>query len=145
MSRSGPGRGSLVAVERFEAFCRETEPRLRRALSAAYGPTVGVDAAGEAMVWACEHAEQVLRMENAPGYLYRVGQTAARRLRRPTGPLFAAGASAGPPDVEPRLLALLEGLTEPQRVCVVLVHATVRTHLSRALTKLRRALEVDCA
>ena len=144
-------------------FCRETEARLRRALSAAYGPTVGVDAAGEAMVWACEHAEQVLRMENAPGYLYRVGQTAARRLRRPAGPLFdGAASSAGPPEVEPRLLVLLEGLTEPQRVCVVLVHAyqwtqqevadllevehaTVRTHLSRALTKLRTALEVDCA
>lgn len=166
MSRSGRGRGSPFPVERFETFCRDTEPRLRRALSAAYGPAVGVDAAADAMVWACEHADQVLRMENPSGYLYRVGQSAARRLRRPTGPLFVAdhtrAAAGGPPEVEPRLLELLERLTEPQRVCVVLVHAyqwtqqevadllevehaTVRTHLSRAMTKLRTALEVDCA
>ena len=151
-------------MDRFEAFCAEHEARLRRALSAAYGPDAGVDAAAEAMAYAWQHRARVLAMDNPAGYLYRVGQTAAARLRRP-GPRFvvAETSTAGePPDVEPRLVALLEPLTEPQRVCVVLVHAygwkqqevadllgvehaTVRTHLARALTKLRDALEVDHA
>jgi DNA-directed RNA polymerase specialized sigma24 family protein len=65
----------------------------------------------------------------------------------------------GFPDFEPALAPALESLTEPQRVGVVLVHAlgwtqrdaaelldvdisTLRTHIARAMTKLRAALEV---
>ena len=149
-------------VDTFEAFCREHEPRLRRALAAAYGPAVGVDACAEAMAYLWQHRERVLAMSNPAGYLYRVGQSAARRLRRPGPPLFAPSSVDGMPDVEPRLVKLLEALSESQRVCVVLVHAygftqqevadilgvdhsTVRTHLARALTRLRTDLEGNCA
>lgn len=33
----------------FSAFAREVEPRIRRALIAAFGPDVGTDAAAETM------------------------------------------------------------------------------------------------
>jgi DNA-directed RNA polymerase specialized sigma24 family protein len=149
-------------MDQFEAFVRRHEPRLRRALSAAYGPVIGVEAAAEAMAYAWQHADRILGMDNGAGYLFRVGQTAATRLRRP-GPRFPiAEQYVEAPEVEPRLIEMLEALTESQRLCVVLVHAyawtqqevadllgiehaTVRTHLARGLTKLRNALEVDHA
>lgn len=149
-------------VDTFEAFCRQYEPRLRRALAAAYGPAVGVDACAEAMAYLWQHRERVLAMSNPAGYLYRVGQSAARRLRRPGPALFEPAPVPGVPEVEPRLVALLASLSESQRVCVVLVHAygftqqevadilgvdhsTVRTHLARALARLRSDLEADRA
>jgi len=149
-------------MDQFEAFVRLHEPRLRRALSAAYGPVLGVEATADAMAYAWQHRDRILAMDNGAGYLFRVGQSAAARLRRP-GPRFVLPEpSIETPEVEPRLIELLEGLTESQRVCVVLVHAyawtqqevadllgvehaTVRTHLARGLTKLRNALEVDHA
>lgn len=102
-------------MDEFAAFCARREVALRRALSTAYGPQVGVDAAAEAMAYAWQHRARVLAMANPGGYLYRVGQTAAARMRRP-GPAFAVAepsTSGEPPDVEPRLVALLEALTEP--------------------------------
>jgi RNA polymerase sigma factor (sigma-70 family) len=64
------------------------------------------------------------------------------------------------PDFEPALAPALETLTEHQRVGVLLVHSfgwtlretaelldvdvsTLRTHIARAMTKLRAALEVS--
>ena len=46
---------ATAAVEAFETFFAETEPRLRRALVAAYGPERGRDAAAEALAYAWEH------------------------------------------------------------------------------------------
>jgi DNA-directed RNA polymerase specialized sigma24 family protein len=97
-------------------------------------------------------------MVNPAGYLCRVGQTAARRSRRRHGYL-PVPADTAIPDFEPGLLLALEALSEPQRVCVVMVHgygrtpaaaaellgisvSTARTHVARALTRLQRALQV---
>jgi RNA polymerase sigma-70 factor (ECF subfamily) len=141
----------------FESFVEMVGPRLRAALVAAYGEDAGLDAAAEALAYAWEHWERLRSMQNPAGYLYRVGQSAARRLhRRPT--LLPEPAAGRMPDFEPALLPALDSLSEAQRVCVVLVHgfawrqvdvaelleiesATVRTHLSRGLRKLNHALE----
>lgn len=142
----------------FEEFSRRDSTRLRAALVAAYGPDVGADAAAEALAYGFEHWERVGAMDNPAGYLYRVGQSEARRHFRPSAYL-PAQAAPGLPAFEPGLAPALESLSEPQRVSVVTVHAlgwtlreaaelldvdvsTVRTHIARAMTKLRTALEV---
>jgi RNA polymerase sigma factor (sigma-70 family) len=142
----------------FEEFAHTAGRRLRAGLIAAYGPQAGLDAASEALAYGWEHWERVSEMKNPAGYLYRVGQTAARRAHRPHGFL-----PAPPPvelaDFEPRLLPALERLSEHQRVAVVLTCAygwlqsevaelldispsSVRTHQARALAKLAEELEV---
>ncbi len=145
-------------VVTFDEFARRDGARLRAGLVAAYGPDVGADAAAEALAYGFEQWARLSSMDNPAGYLYRVGQTEARRQFRPSGYLPARPAT-GMPDFEPALAPALESLTEPQRVGVMLVHAlgwsqveaaalldvdvsTLRTHIARALTKLRAALEV---
>jgi hypothetical protein len=49
----------------FEGFVRESEPRLRCALVAAYGFEEGRDATAEAFAYAWEHWERVRQMPNA--------------------------------------------------------------------------------
>ena len=141
----------------FDEFAASCGPRLRAALVAAYGVDVGLDAAADALAYAWEHWGRVGLMANPAGYLYRVGQTAARRNRRdeivlPTPPPLEL------PDFEPRLVPALKTLTESQRVVIMLVHghgwsqvdvadvleishATVRTHLARGLSRLQLLLE----
>lgn len=152
----------------FDAFVREIEPRLRRALVAAYGPEAGRDAALDALAWAWSHWERVETMDNPAGYLYRVGQTRAREARQARGvidhrPLADAAEirsrSEDVPAMEPGLEPALLALSEQQRVAVVLCHAmqwthrevaelldlspsTVQNHVERGLVKLRRILEV---
>lgn len=142
----------------FEEFVDRTGRRLRAGLVAAFGPQVGADATAAALAYGWEHWDRLSQMANPAGYLYRVGQTAARRSHRPHGYL-----PVPPPseiaDFEPRLVPALERLTEPQRVTVVLVCAygwlptevaellgvslsSVRTHQARALTKLAEELRV---
>lgn len=142
----------------YEEFVQRDGARLRAGLVAAYGPDVGADAAAEALAYGFEHWDRLGPMANPAGYLYRVGQSEARRHFRPVGYLPVAPAP-GMPHFEPGLAPALEALTEPQRVGVVLVHAlgwtlreaaelldvdvsTLRTHIARAMTKLRTALEV---
>ena len=143
----------------YEEFVRRDGARLRAGLVAAYGPEVGADACAEALAYGFEHWDRVGPMLNPAGYLYRVGQSEARRHFRPRGYLPVV-ASNGLPEFEPGLAPALESLTEPQRVGVVLVHAlgwtlreaadlldvdvsTLRTHIARAMIKLRTALEVS--
>jgi DNA-directed RNA polymerase specialized sigma24 family protein len=143
----------------FEAFATRAGPRLRAGLVAAYGPDVGLDAAAEALAYGWEHWDRVATMTNPSGYLYRVGQTAARRGRR-TAPSLPAPLPTEVPDFEPGLVPALEQLSESQRVCVLMVHgygwgateiaellevnvSTVRSHVARALASLRVALEVS--
>jgi RNA polymerase sigma-70 factor (ECF subfamily) len=142
-------------VDEFEAFVREAEPRLRRALVAARGPVDGRDATAEALAYAWEHWAEVRTLDNPVGYLYRVGQSrtrARRRVRLPAAP------PATLPDVEPGLVPALASLTEPQRMAVFLVHgcgwphaevaevldvtaSTVSTHVQRGMARLRTLLE----
>ena len=143
----------------YEEFVRRDGARLRAGLVAAYGPDVGADACAEALAYGFEHWRRIGTMANPTGYLYRVGQSEARRHFRPRGYL-PTRAVPGLPDFEPALAPALERLTEPQRVGVVLVHAlgwtlreaaevldvdvsTLRTHVARAMMKLRAALEVQ--
>ncbi len=142
----------------FDRFVEGEGARLRAGLVAAYGPEVGLDAASEAMAYGWEHWDRLSSMANPAGYLYRVGQTAARRSRR-RGPLMPVPPIEEVHDVEPRLPEALAQLSESQRSCVMLVHAfgwpqtevadllgisvsSVRTHLARGLAKLQSSLEV---
>ena len=102
MARVRDARPSAVSDEReqeFRCFFGEAEPRLRRALIAAYGTERGREATAEALAYAWEHWDRVKEMGNAMGYLYRVGQscTRPRRVRR----LFDRGHHTGEPVVEP--------------------------------------------
>jgi DNA-directed RNA polymerase specialized sigma24 family protein len=145
--------------ESFEDFFVRSEPRLRAAFTSLYGPDMGREATAEAMAWAYEHWSRLRDMEHRVAYLYRVGQSRTRRLRRPRRS-FTAVPVAALPDVDPRLPAALAALPERQRVAVTLVHghdwthadvaalmkvtpSTVATHVARALAQLRIALEVS--
>jgi len=144
--------------DEFTVFVKDIEPRLSFALAAAYGVEVGRESAADALAYAWEHWGKVREMENPAGYLYRVGQSHARRYRR-RGPLFPAAVPGELPGVEPGLPAALSSLSVAQRTAVVLVHvlewsereaadllgvdrSTVRRHRDRGLAKLRAALEV---
>ena len=141
----------------FRDFVAEVEPRLRRALVAAYGHDRGRDAAAEALAYAWEHWKDVSVMANPAGYLFRVGQSRTRRQRH-AAPMFPIS-SAELPWVEPALPGLLAGLPERQRVAVCLVHgygftfkeasdlmgigmSSVQKHVERGLARLRERLEV---
>jgi DNA-directed RNA polymerase specialized sigma24 family protein len=143
----------------FEQFITDNGSRLRAGLVAAYGPEVGIDAASEALAYGWEHRDRVLAMANPAGYLFRVGQTAARRSLRPQGYL-PTPSDGHIHDFEPRLVPALERLSEQQRVVVMLVHgygwsqvevaellgvraSTVHATLRRALTNLQNDLEVS--
>lgn len=143
----------------FERFVRESESKLRHALVARYGPEVGRDAAAEVLAYGWEHWDRVGQMGNPIGYLYRVGQSKARKHRTPK-PQFPALPAAHEPEFEPGLPDALKGLTEKQRTVVLLIHSfgwlmtevaevlgvgltTVQKHEERGMAKLRRALEVS--
>jgi DNA-directed RNA polymerase specialized sigma24 family protein len=138
----------------FRRFVESSEPRLRRALTAAYGPERGAEATAESLAYAWEHWDHVKNLDNPIGLLYRVGQsrTRERKIRhlfqRPWTPEYW---------VDPKLGAALSKLTKSERVAVALVLAsgltpseaaatmgvtpsTVNTLTKRGLTKLRRAL-----
>lgn len=114
-------RPERIVEETFNAFVQVAEEKLSFALAAAYGPEIGSEATAEALAYAWENWRRVRAMDNPLGYLFRVGQSKARRYwwrRPPIAPL--------PPEsvdhvVEPGLLAGLEQLSRNQRTCVVLV------------------------
>lgn len=85
---------------RFEALVAATELPLRRALVAAYGEELGREATADALAWAWEHLDVVEGLDNPGGYLWRVGQTAARRARRwwPRRQLWVASEPLDPPE-----------------------------------------------
>ena len=145
-----------VVGDAFDDFVARVEPRLRRALVAAYGSHRGRDATAEALGWAWENWSKAAALESPVAYLYRVGQSRTRA--RKTRAIFEVAAEHEH-RVEPKLRAALENLTERQRVAVVLVHGfgwtmrevaeldgisvtSVQNHLDRAMTKLRNHLEV---
>ena len=154
-----PPEAAPESVAEFEAFVRDAEPRLRRALVAAYGFEDGRDATAEALAYAWEHWERVREMPNAAGYLFRVAQSRRRRRRVPV--LYDV---SGWPEhlFEPGLPRALAALSQRQRVVVVLVHGfgytlhevaeltglrrtTVQNHSDRGLAQLRKRLGVTDA
>ena len=108
----------------FESFARTAGARLRAGLVAAYGPETGQDAAAAALAYGWEHWDRVSGLENPAGYLFRVGQTAARRSFRKQG-FLPVPEPDELPSFEPGLLPALEDLTESQRTAVVLVQVSV--------------------
>jgi DNA-directed RNA polymerase specialized sigma24 family protein len=157
---STPGAGIVPGrAAGFESLAPAFGVRVRRALVAAYGIEVGSEAAADAMAYAWEHWEKVEEMQNPAGYLYRVGQSAARKYRPRrvvTLPVVPRGDDwAG---VRPELPGALARLSARQRAAVVLVHAhgetyaaaaatlgmsvsTLRNHLNRGMKRLRALLE----
>ena len=161
-NEAGPPARAATAAEAFECFVRDNEPRLRRALVAAYGFDEGRDAAAEALAYAWEHWARLQDVSNLPGYLFRVAQSRARRraprvLRASAGFDMPGGAEHR---FEPGLPRALAALSQRQRVAVVLIHGygctlrevseligvkptTVQNHLERGLTRLRTMLGVS--
>jgi hypothetical protein len=89
---------------------------------------------------------RVSEMENAAGYVYRVGQSKARNRRR-QAPLFPAEANPSMPWVEPGLPHALEALSEMQRQAETAELlggsvSSVRKHLQRGEKKLQGSLGV---
>src|SRR6476659_2087419 len=67
-----------MALDDFEAFVRDVDPKLRRALSAHYPREEVSDAVASAFEHAWKHWPRVRTMENPAGYLYRVAQSKSR-------------------------------------------------------------------
>jgi DNA-directed RNA polymerase specialized sigma24 family protein len=143
-------------VQQFEAFVSEVEPRLRSALVASYGLDRGREATAAALGWAWEHRDRMTQVDNKVAFLFRVGQSRTRQRKEPV--IFTRSESTEP-WVEPGLAAALAGLSERQRVAVVLVYGlswtlrevaeltgtrvtTVQNHLERGLRNLRTSMEV---
>jgi len=146
-----------TSVEEFTAFVEEFEPRLRRALSAAFGADVGHEAACEALACGWERWDQVRGLENPVGYLYTIGRNWARRSRRLRWSGLHVVPSHESPMVEPGLMVALGKLSERQRTVVVLVHCyqwslaeaaeviglaktSTQNHLERGMAALRSEL-----
>jgi DNA-directed RNA polymerase specialized sigma24 family protein len=67
-------------ADSFTEFVIATELLLRRALTAAFGPERGREAAAEALACGWEHWDRIQGMANPAGYLYRLGRDRARRM-----------------------------------------------------------------
>ncbi len=145
-------------TKEFEQFVSEARPRLWRSFLAQRGLDGADDAVAEALAWAWEHQDRLQTMANPIGYLYRVGLT--RSIPRPQPINLPAPGEVHLPDIEPSLIGALLRLSAQQRSAVWLAHAcgwtyaevaealdisrsAVGTHISRALTALRKDFEVD--
>ena len=143
----------------FETFVDDAGPRLRHAFVARYGPEIGAEATQEALAYGWEHWDRVSRMDNPAGWLYRVGQSRSRRLRKRPVRLPPPERHHNPV-MEPDLPKGLRALPDRQRIAVLLVHAfgytvreaaeildvspsTVKQNADRALRKLRSSLGVS--
>ncbi len=115
-------------TESFTGFFTAVQPRLRRALVAAFGTQDGSEATQEALAWGWEHWDELRVMENPAGYLYRVGRSRVRRHRIGGRSLPPVRSEAALPWVEPELPRALDRLSEKQRVAVVLIHCLEWTH-----------------
>lgn len=146
-------------TDTFTDFVMATEERLRHALTAAHGPERGREAAAEALAYGWEHWDRVGRMDNPAGYLYRVGYSKARRMRRKPIrlPVIRVQSERW---VEPGLPQALADLSDQQRTVVALLHgmqwsmsevaevlgiskASVQKHSERGMRRLRKRLGVD--
>ena len=151
----------VSSIDCFEAFVAAHERRLRQALTASFGIDRGREAAADAFAYAWEHWDRVAGMANPAGYLYAVGRNRHRRRFRKlvAKPVFDVGPGRPEPWCEPALAAQLAGLSDRERVAVMLVNgfewslaevaeflgvskSTVQTHAERAMAKLRTGMGV---
>ncbi len=138
------------------ALLEQVGPLVRRALLARYGAEAGGEAAAEAIAWGWEHGELLQQIANPAGYLYRVGQSAAKRGRRratrasfPVEPVWQDA-----PQLPGDVFDALCRLRTDQRVAVLMVHGygfsyaetagvmgvtedSVRNHVHRGMRRLR--------
>ena len=145
-----------VTVDSFTEFVQLVEPRLKRALVAAFGRDLGLDAAADALAHGWEHWERVREMDNPAGYLWGVGRNKARSRRR-ISPVFPEVPAQHEPWIEPGLPGAMGRLSESQRTAVLLIHGyewtyaevaellgvsipTVQKHAERGMAKLRRKM-----
>jgi RNA polymerase sigma factor (sigma-70 family) len=151
---------SGTAVESFEDFVRDNEPRLRAALSAMLGTEAGREATAEALAYGWEHWRRVAAMDNPAGYLYTVGRDRGlRSIRRSKTVALMPVDQARSPWVEPQLPDALAALPERQRVVLMLHHcfqwtlsevadflelskSSVQSHAERGLASLRKQMGV---
>ena len=147
-------------VDSFTNFVKLNEPRLRHALTALFGTELGKELTAESLAYGWEHWDRLQVMVNPPGYLYSVGKDRGRRLIARRRPVFLPVDVDRQPWVEPQLADALAGLSERQRVVVMLLHSfqysmsevgellgmsksTVNTHSRRGLDRLRKQLGVE--
>jgi RNA polymerase sigma-70 factor (ECF subfamily) len=147
----------------FSLFAATDGHQVRRALVAFYGVEVGAEAAAEAMVVAWQRWDEVSVMENAAGFLFRVGQSRARPYvrwnRRSRDFPCRDDAPISDDAAVVDLLGAMKRLPPAQRACVLLVKSygfsyreagdllglaetAVTNHVHRGLTRLRSMLEV---
>jgi DNA-directed RNA polymerase specialized sigma24 family protein len=148
---------SKTKVDEFTDFVDANERKLRHALSAALGAELGPDAAAEALAYGWEQWERVNAMKNPVGYLYLVGRSRGRRMRRVERFMYPAVPDDRTPWLEPQLPKALAGLSERQRTVVLLIFgydwrlsevaeflgvskSAVQTHADRGMRTLRRKL-----
>jgi DNA-directed RNA polymerase specialized sigma24 family protein len=155
ISATTDGSGAPLSLE---TLIRDCSVPLRRSLVARFGVEVGVEAHADAIAYAVEHSQRLLSMQNPLGYLFRVGQSSARRMHRWGRTLRLTAEPFVTDDVvSPELLPALEALPARQRVAVLLVHgysfsyaevasilqtpeSSVRNYVHRGLVSLRRAI-----
>jgi DNA-directed RNA polymerase specialized sigma24 family protein len=112
-----------VGPPTYENFVVETRPRLLQAMVARFGIEVGSEATSDAMTYAFEHWARISLMTNPLGYLFRVGQSSARKQFRWSRSFALPVPEPGRlPDVEPGLASALSKLTAEQRIMIMLVH-----------------------
>lgn len=159
MSAMGGAGGS------FETFVSSVGETVRRALVAFYGVEVGSEAAADAMVVAWERWPTLEAMDNAAGFLFRVGQSKARpHARWATRTMsFPAADRRLVADDDPRLMDLFSALRKlrpEERTAVLMVksygfsyhevadvlnttESAVTNYVHRGLGRLRSLLEVE--
>jgi DNA-directed RNA polymerase specialized sigma24 family protein len=155
-----------VAENKSADFDRIVAPltdRLRRAFVARFGVEVGYDVHAETMAWAWQHRDQLGALSNPAGYLFRVGQSAARRHHRWSRglglfPMDFNASAAEVPELDWDVLQALRKIKPKERVSVLLVHgygfsyrevaellnvseANITNHIHRGLAKLRPILK----
>ena len=149
-----------ILVDSFTEFVKQTEPRLRHALSALFGTELGKEMTAESLAYGWEHWDRIQEMDNPPGYLYKVGRDRGQRIIQRNRPVLLPVDVQRLPWVEPQLAGALAQLPERQRVVVMLLHSfqwsmsevgdllgmsksTVNTHSRRGLNRLRKHLGVE--
>jgi DNA-directed RNA polymerase specialized sigma24 family protein len=152
---------NVSVSEAFTEFAQVIEPRLRLALGAAFGFDMAQEATAEALAFAWEHWDRVMKTANPVGYVFGVGRNTARRsLSRLRVPFLPPVRASEMPWVEPGLPGALGRLSERQRAVIMLLHCfewtfsevsevlgmargTVQAHERRGMARLRKDLGVE--